>query len=329
MFVAPRAGPGPGPGPGLFRPTTFPAVLEATFAGSVRKFLGVHVLGRSQAGATHELLPYVADYAGTMLATSLPLVALALVGFLADRYGTDGPTPVVAFHAYWGFATLLAVPVAAEVSAPWLAVLGAAPLAVPAAVGAARLVAVGRHAWRRADAATVAAVGLLVLSAGGHAGAVAAADVYAAPTADSRLAQYAQPTDLDPLLANVSAATVAGEESTRGGEGTDVAYVGGDLGASLVGDARQPPVAPQWGARLPLAWYFERLELSRTSVRSADGLDELARPPPVVVATPAVSRSVERTLADRGVAYRTHRVDLALWGRSVVVFTQERPPGAE
>jgi predicted membrane-bound mannosyltransferase len=158
---------------------------------------------------------------------------------------------------------------------------------------------------------------------------VAAADVYAAPTADSRLAQYAQPTDLDPLLANVSAATVAGEESTRGGEGTDVAYVGGDLGASLVGDARQPPVAPQWGARLPLAWYFERLELSRTSVRSADGLDELARPPPVVVATPAVSRSVERTLADRGVAYRTHRVDLALWGRSVVVFTQERPPGAE
>jgi uncharacterized protein (TIGR03663 family) len=325
VFFAPRAG--SGGGPGLFRPTTLPAVLEATFVGAVRKFLGVHVLQRSQAGATHELLPYVADYGGTMLAASLPLVALALVGFLADRYGGDGPTPVVAFHAYWGFATLLAVPVAAEVSAPWLAVLGVAPLAVPAAVGAARVVSVGRRAWRRADAATVAAVGLVLLSAGGHAGAVAAADVYAAPTADSRLAQYAQPTDLDPVLANVSAATAA--DGDAAGAGSDVVYVGGDLSATVDGDARQPPVAPQWGARLPLEWYFERGELSRTSVRSADGLEEVARPPPVVVTTPADSRSVERTLGGRGVAYRTHRVDLALWGRTVVVFTRERPSTAQ
>jgi uncharacterized protein (TIGR03663 family) len=325
VFFAPRAG--SGGGPGLFRPTTLPAVLEATFVGAVRKFLGVHVLQRSQAGATHELLPYVADYGGTMLAASLPLVALALVGFLADRYGGDGPTPVVAFHAYWGFATLLAVPVAAEVSAPWLAVLGVAPLAVPAAVGAARVVSVGRRAWRRADAATVAAVGLVLLSAGGHAGAVAAADVYAAPTADSRLAQYAQPTDLDPVLANVSAATAA--DGDAAGAGSDVVYVGGDLSATVDGDARQPPVAPQWGARLPLEWYFERGELSRTSVRSADGLEEVARPPPVVVTTPADSRSVEWTLGGRGVAYRTHRVDLALWGRTVVVFTRERPSTAQ
>jgi uncharacterized protein (TIGR03663 family) len=325
VFFAPRAG--SESGPGLFRPTTLPAVLEATFAGSARKFLGVHVLQRSQAGATHELLPYVADYGGTMLAASLPLVALALVGFLADRYGGDGPTPVVAFHAYWGFATLLAVPVAAEVSAPWLAVLGIAPLAVPAAVGAARVVSVGRRAWRRADAATVAAVGLVLLSAGVHAGAVAAADVYAAPTADSRLAQYAQPTDLDPVLANVSAATAA--DGDAAGAGSDVVYVGGDLSATVDGDARQPPVAPQWGARLPLEWYFERGELSRTSVRSADGLEEVARPPPVVVTTPADRRSVERTLAGRGVAYRTHRVDLALWGRTVVVFTRERPSTAQ
>jgi uncharacterized protein (TIGR03663 family) len=311
-FYAPRAG--GGPGPGLWKLGTLPATIDAALFGSVAKFYGVFVADRSGVGATHELLPYVLDYLGTLGTVSTVLVALALAGFLLDRYRSAGPSPVVAFHAYWGFATVLFVPLAAEVRAPWLAVHAVAPLAVPAAVGAAALVRAGRRAWGRADAGTVAAVGLLLVAAGGHVGAVAAGDVYAPPAADSRVAHYAQPPagQVDALVANATAAAA-------GNDGVDVLYHGGALSTSF--DAGGPPVPPAFAARLPLAWYFEREGLRTASVATPEAVASTA--PPVVVTVPGSSDAVREALGRTGTAYRAHRYDLALWDRTVVVFVAD------
>jgi len=311
-FYAPRAG--GGPGPGLRKLGSLPATIDAALFGSVAKFYGVFVADRSGTGATHELLPYVLDYLGTLGTVSTVLVALALAGFLLDRYRSAGPSPVVAFHAYWGFATVLFVPLAAEVRAPWLAVHAVAPLAVPAAVGAAALVRAGRRAWARADAGTVAAVGLLLVAGGGHVGAVAAGEVYAPPAADSRIAHYAQPPagQVDALVANATAAAA-------GNDGVDVLYHGGALSTSF--DAGRPPVPAAFAARLPLAWYFEREGLRTASVATPEAVASTA--PPVVVTVPGSSDAVRDALGRTGTAYRAHRYDLALWDRTVVVFVAD------
>jgi uncharacterized protein (TIGR03663 family) len=308
VFYAPRAG--DGSGSGLWRPTTFPAVVEATFVGSVRKFYGVRLATRYADGATHELIPYAVDLVGVLLGAALALAAFAVVGFLRDRYADGGPRPVVAFHAYWAGAAMVALPIATEVPAPWVAVHVAAPLAIPAGAGVGALVGVFRRAVAREDAAVVAACGLVALAAVAQVGAVTADEVYGPPGADDTLVQYAQPEDLDPLLENVTAAA-------DGTAGPDVLFFGAELALVDESAASRPPVPESWGNRLPLPWYFERAGLETASATGETGLN--ASDAPVIVTRPAERSGV----AQRRPGYTVYEYDLSLWDRTVVVFVRE------
>ncbi|MFB6124114.1 MAG: flippase activity-associated protein Agl23 [Haloferacaceae archaeon] len=306
FFYAPRAG---GEGPGLWKPTTFPRVVEAAFAGTVSKFVGVRVVGRRHDG-THPILPFVRDYAEVLAAASLVVVALAVFGFLRDRYGSGESRSVVAFHAYWAGASLFVFPVVTEVSAPWVALHTLVALAVPAAAGAGALVRRGRRAAARDDAASVAAVVVLALALTGHVGAVTATNVYASPSPENPMAHYAQPADdLDPLVANVSTAIA-------GNDGTDVLFYGERFVVPYRTNDGRPPASDEWGNRLPLPWYFERIGAETDGVHGPAAFEERASLPPVVVADPSARSTLDSRLA--GYERRTYR--LALWNREVDVY---------
>ncbi len=311
FFFAPRAG---GAGPGLFNPSTFPTVLEQATFGAADSFLGVHVGYRTALSRRYgtPLLPFVTDVLNTLVRTTLPTVLLALGGFLHERY-RDGTRPLVAFAGFAAGAAVLFIPIAAPITGPWNAVHIVPLLAIPAAIGAARLVQAGRTATRAGDTARslagIVLVAALLLQAGG-----AAATAYESPQRGSPYAGYAQPADdLDPMFA-------AAERALRDNQGVDVLYVGTDLATRQEYD--RPPVADSdrssWARRLPLQWYFERLNAAVDSVPAANVVPQ--DPPPVVVTTPAQQAAVSTQLD----GYQAFELRLGLFDRAVVVFVEER-----
>lgn len=298
----------------LARPATLLSALEAGSLGAANRFLAVLVLGRHAPPYHmngHPLLPFVRGNLETLLATVLPVVALALWGFLRDRYGGRS-RPVVSFGAYWAGFSLLVFPAATEVNEPWVAIHTVVPMALPAAVGLATLWRYGRESLAAGDAMRVAAALLLLSAAGVHAGALVAGEVYDEPDAGDGLPGFAQPEpELRPVMA---AATTAMDEN----EGTDVLYVGERFLLDDESVLDRPPVSEDardaFAARLPPSWYVERAEGETASVASPD--DVPANPPPVVVTTPRHAPALE----DRLGGYERYRIDLGLTDRTVVVY---------
>jgi uncharacterized protein (TIGR03663 family) len=303
-FFAPRAG--PVGGPSLWRPTTFPGVVEAALLDPPRAVWGVWVVGREG----HAFLSGLATFVGVLAAVALPLAGLAFVAFVWDRYRDGPPRPVVTFGAVWAGAALFVVPTLAETVRPWLAVAVVVPLAIPAAAGLAGLVRWGRRAAGDERAGDVAAAALLVVALlGGTLAPVSAS--YAQPDRGTPLADYAQPADdLDGFHANLTAAV----ERAGNGDGPDVVYVGESFYVPSESDVEYPPVSDRWGNRLPFPWYVERAGATTDSVRSADNLT--ARPP-VVVAEPSERALLEDRLGDD---YAVREYRHRLWSERVVVF---------
>jgi uncharacterized protein (TIGR03663 family) len=304
FLFAPR-----GDGVSLWSPLSVPAVLTFVFGDAPARFVAVRVAARYADGVTHPLLPYVISLLSTLLTVSLPTVLLGVYGALSDRYA-GASRPVVLFFAAWAGLALVAVPTVTEVDAPWLTVHVVVPLAVPAAVGAARGLSVLRNAVAADDAATTATVLLVVVAVVAQVGGVLASDVYGAPTPESSLSGYAQPADdLDPFAANVSAVAAADTPT--------VLYYGDRFHTGQWHEADGPPVPAAWGNRLPLPWYVARAGGTATSLPSDASLPET--PPPVVVADPGAARRVDPQLQ----GYERSRYRLALWNRDVVVFTRQ------
>ncbi|QLG62140.1 flippase activity-associated protein Agl23 [Halorarum salinum] len=309
FLFAPRAG---GMGPGLYDLGTFPEVVTMAFAGSAESFSRLRVVARlapAYPGGS-EFLPAVVGYVRTLVATSWPLVALGLVGFLYERYRRDA-RGVVAFGAYFaGLGTLLFA-VASTGSEPWSVVHVLPALALP---GAVALAAGVRLLVRRADAADPARLVtvLLVVAVVAAGAGTAVGASYAAPEPGSPFSQFAQPVDdPEPMLAAAERA-MAGDA-----EGPDVVYVGEEL--DTTNEYERPPVEysdqAAWGARLPLQWYFERLDADVTSVREAGQIT--GGDPPVVVTKPAHRVAVDERLGD---GYEQFDLRLGLWNRDVVVY---------
>jgi uncharacterized protein (TIGR03663 family) len=310
FFFAPRSG--DSGGAHLWDPTTLPAVLQEAFVGAPTKFVGVWLVSRSRDEAGHVLLGFVSHYAELLLATTLPLVVLAAAVALADRYWDGAPRPLLAFAVYWFGVALVVFPIATETQVPWVLVHLTLPLSFPAAVAVGWLVRRGTRAYTHDRAGTLLAI-VLVISAVGAATGAAAATAYETPDRTQPMVDYAQPgSDLDPLVADVSAAIA-------GNDGTDVLYYGPEL--HLAGDAPadRPPVPAEWGDRLPLAWYFERLGAETDSVADEQALADRGAIPPVVVA----DRSHRATLSATLDGYDATEYDLALWDRTVVVFVRQ------
>ncbi|KTG10232.1 hypothetical protein AUR64_11660 [Haloprofundus marisrubri] len=309
VFYAPRAG--DDESVGLWNLSTLPATVESAFLGSFRKFWSVRVDYRETNG--HELLPYLVDYAELLVTVSLPVLALAVGAFFYDRYLTGGRRPLLHFFGFWAALSLLLVPMLAEQFAPWLAVHTVTALTLPAALGIATLARVGRTGLERDRAVRVGAVALVSLVLVAQVGGVVATNVYGQPGPDDDLAQYAQPSQpLEPMLENASAAM----ERTNG---PDVVYVG-DAFYTLNADSdRQPPVSDAWGNRLPLPWYFERLDARQTSVENPNELVMVTGEPAVVV----TDRETRSQVARRLEGYESTRYELGLWNREVFVFVKQ------
>lgn len=313
LVFAPRGG---GIEPGLWNPATLPAAVSFAFVDAPERFVALRFTARLTPPADgNSFLPAVAGYVRTLAVTAWPALAFGLVGFLRDRY-SSGTRGVVAFGAYAAGFGLLAFPIASMGVEPWTAVHVVPLLALPGAVGLAWVARGLRSRATASDPAWLVAV-LLVVSAGLVGYGATTAGVYADPEPGSEFAQFAQPSDdLDPMLAAAEAAI----DDSGGSAGADVAYVGDRLDTER--EYALPPVAAAdrdaWGARLPLQWYFERMDAETTSVRTVAEFGSDA--PPVVVTTPDRRVTVNTNLGD---GYRQYDLRLGLWDRQVVVFVEQ------
>ena len=322
FFYAPRGGATEAPGLwAVFgNPAGFPITVEEALAGSWESFMGTWGRGQHQ---RHAYMPYLIDYLERMSTGAIVTVVFAVVGFVADRYATDGPRDLVALGFYWGVATLLGYPVITDIKAPWGTVHAIVPLAIPAAVGLGLLYRWGRDAVtdRQTIQATLAVV-IAVLIVGWTAGV--AYDVnYPASDAERNRAfvHWTQPgNDLRWTLEQIERVSAANDD------GPDVLFYGSrrpnnrDEKLFYVpneSDNLQPPAGSGWYDRLPLPWYLERYGASVTSTSpDARPHQALEDPPPVVIAFSWDADEVKPYLGGY-VAYR-HR--FKLWGQDVVVF---------
>jgi uncharacterized protein (TIGR03663 family) len=297
-------------GADLWTPATAPAAVEAALLEAPRSFYTVRVLGRQ--GRGHELLPYLQAHVETLLGASLAVVALAAIGFLADRYGRGPSRSLVAFGGYWAAVSVFVFPVVAEESGPWLTVHTVVPALLPAAAAVGTLVRYVARSLDRDDAVD-AAVGLLLLMAvGGQMGATVAGAAYGPTTAANPLVHDAQPgDDLDPFVADVSAAI-------EGNEGVEVLFYGSTFVPAGDTGTDRPPVGSAFGNRLPLSWYLERLGADTEGVRDPEALSEMGETPPVVIA----DRSQRPTLDARLPNHEASVYRLSLWNRDVVVYVR-------
>ena len=155
------------------------------------------------------LLPYTTFFLRTLLAGAAVTVVFGIAGFLLDRYRDGGSRDLVAFCGYWGLASVLVYPVVMYGMGPWHAVHVAVPLAMPAAVALSLVYRWGRDAVTDRRAVPAALAVLVLTGAAGTAVGAAVTTSYHSPASpDNGLVQSGQPgTDLDPALAQVSAAT--------------------------------------------------------------------------------------------------------------------------
>jgi uncharacterized protein (TIGR03663 family) len=334
-FYAPRVG-ADAAGVGL------DAALRTGDLGMLADVVGEATLGSwerfesSWAGSNkrdHAYLPYLGSFVETLLVGSGALVALALVGFLADRYSDDGPRDVVALGFYVGAASVFGYPIIEDIEAPWVTVHAVVALAIPAAVGAALLYRRGRAALADNDWTGTTIAALVLLLVAGQVAVVGAEKVYLDPAAgENELVQFAQPAgDFRPTLEAM--ATLAARE-----EGTDVLLYGETIVDGNRGDRREPACS-KWFAALPFPWYTERADMQVACAANESQLDGIESMPPVVLTydtTPNDGTSDARDLDrldgyDRG-TYRSRtnqdNVTVFLDQSALAEARSDGPPGA-
>ena len=297
-------------------PGAIPDVVAAATLGSFKVFSCQWVGGAVEGGNAY--LPFFADLALTVGYGAGALSVLALIGFVADRYGDTGPRDLTMFAFYWGAASLVGYPIITDIKAPWAAVHVVLPLAIPAAVGAALIFRWGTEALADDDTVSVAlAFGLLLLVTGQIAGA-AVYTSYAAPQSrDNELVQYAQPEGrMHPTLDRMAQLAATNEQ------GPDVLLYG-DYFVDGDSDATRNPACAKWFNSLPLPWYWQKGEMDIACANSTNNLNQTLseNPPPVVIVRAADRDKVARRIGDN---YVTRQYLLRSFDTETVFFLRRR-----
>ena len=281
---------------------------KMVFGEPVAAFLGVRIMSRPPT----EFIPVVGDGVTTVIITAGPLLAVALLGFLADRYRSlEAPRSVVAFSAIWGGLGLITYPLVAGSPGPWITVHMVTPLAIPSAVGLSVLVSYARRAVAHGDSARLAVAVIILASVGIHSG-LTVATAYGDVDSRDQLTHPAQPVeDLDSLGAEIGAAVRDQQQDTA-----RIIWVGESVHSDA--NLQVPPLVAQsdrtaFARRLPLAYYIER---TAASVSSSPTGDDLEGDPTVVIATPSEADSVATRLPN----HRRQSIQTAASGREFVIF---------
>ncbi len=300
FFYAPRGGGYGGyvsdHGVGLWRslellvfeanPSMFLAVLEQATVGTVDTF------ANSTWSEPHgnDYITFFSHFVNTLREGAVVVVALSVVGFLYDRYASDGARPVVAMAFYWGAVSVFGYPMATDIRAAWVTTHAIAPLAIPAAVGLGLIWRWGEEAFVDEDGAGVAIAMILLLLLAAFVGVSAYGQVYETPQeGDNQLVQYAQTSSTD--MKAVLNGPVS--DAAAGNEGVDVVFYGQEFNSNDEAAAKTPAAAGGgWFDRLPFAWYFEihqdRMGDDGFAVNSTADPEDFARTdperlPPVVI----------------------------------------------
>ncbi|WP_336034394.1 flippase activity-associated protein Agl23 [Halobacterium yunchengense] len=310
-------------------PTRLPGVVAAGSVGAWSEFWGTWGVGGA-ASRDHSYVSFLFDAVRTLGAASLMLCALAVVGFLAERYAAEDPRDFVQFAAYWGIASVVVYPAATDISGVWSVTHAVVPLAVPAAVGVRVVVDRGRSAYADGDTVSVALAAVVLVAAAGQMGAVTAETSYLMPQDDeNELVQFGQPaSDMRPTLDRI-------ERVAPRNDGTDVLYYGSHFQAPADTDTTDPASVADtnWFHRLPLPWYTERagaetasttrLREPATDAAAANATTVEGTEAPVVIARAEHYDEVAPLLD----GYESRTYELTSYNTVFVVFVDENAPG--
>ncbi|WP_459192393.1 flippase activity-associated protein Agl23 [Halosimplex sp. J119] len=313
FFYAPRGQTSVGPslGAALSDPTLLPELVRTATVGAAESLWGIWVGGSHQ---RHPYLPYLADYLSTLRHGGLAVCALAVVGFVADRYRPDGPSDLVSLAFYWGAVSVLGYPLVTDIKAPWAAIHAVVPLAIPAAVGLGLFVRWGREAFAEGDRVSAGLAILVVCLVTAHVATAALGGVYLTDHGeDNQFVQYAQPDGLQSTMRRLDSAASAHD-------GTDVVLYGDYFVTAPGATGPRRPACASWQNVLPLPWYFERANATVTCADSTDELEQSVQRarPPLVVARGGDTSSASEALAD----YQSQTHLLRAWDTRVRFFVR-------
>lgn len=310
-------------------PTMFLAVVEQATAGTVQTFMD----GPWSEPSNNPYITFFSHFVETLRQGAVVVVALSVVGFVYDRYASDGARPLVALAFYWGVVSVFGYPIATDIRAPWVTTHAVAPLAIPAAVGLGLIWRWGEDAFVDEDGVGVAIAMALLLLLAAFVGQSAYTQVYQTPQSqDNQLVQYAQTSspDMKTLLNGPVS------DAAEGNDGVDVVFYGNDFNSNDESAARTPAEAGGgWFDRLPFAWYFEVKQHSMGddgfAVNSTADPDAFARTdesrlPPVVIALADESyygsRATESDITEHLEGYRRFEVQRYNYRSAVAVYVR-------
>jgi predicted membrane-bound mannosyltransferase len=299
------------------QPAAFPGFVVDTLVGVGQEYaswFGASTQpGCNQSNVVDGYICFLGRYLRVMLFNAPVLGVLAVVGFLAERYGRRNSRNLVMAAGYIGLVSVAGYPLGTDIFGAWIVVHAVVVLAIPAAVGVGLLYRWGREAAATGDdSGRFLAVALLVFLAL-SAGLVTTNATYVNHSGDGNvLVQYAQPAD------DMRPATGAIREIAPAHDGpVDVAFYNSSLAPNSLGLVRPPggverdpvvgnptpfntfrPVCTQWGNTLPLNWYVVASGANATCYHDADDLATGPDPPPVIVTLPGDVRVPEDRLSE-------------------------------
>jgi uncharacterized protein (TIGR03663 family) len=320
FFYAPRS-PDPslvGFWEGLTNPTQFPTMVERTVddvvTGYEYWFGGSTEPNCSKDNLIEGYLCFLGRSLESLAQYALPLMTLAVAGFLAERYTRANARWLVLFAGYWGFVSVLGYPLGTDIYGAWIMVNALVPLTIPAGVGLAMVVRWARDALH-ADAIRFGLAAFVVFLVVGQMAVALSTGVYLNDTGeDNTLVQYAQPAD------DFRPAFEALEGRTATHEGADVLFVGSEYTRSSPRDEGIEPLCTSISDTLPLQWYVEMHDATGACAESADDAETMLvrnGSDPIVVVAPA---SMENDLAPTLDGYDARTAGLRTYGSQAVFF---------
>jgi uncharacterized protein (TIGR03663 family) len=307
-------------------PTLFPDLFDRTLDDVVEGY-GYWFGGTTDAGCRKDniidaYLCFLGQEVHAMAQSALALTLMAVVGFLAERWGRVRSRSVVLFCAYWGFVSVIGYPLGTDIANAWIAVNALVPLALPAGVGIALVVDSARDALH-ADSVRFGITAFVLVLIGGYMAASAAGYVYLNDTSeDNELVQYAQPADdFRPSMEVL-------EERAADHEGVDVLLVGNSYVRDSPRNGGIEPRCSSIGDVLPLQWYIDAYDATGDCIQDADTavqrLEDGDVDPLVVIAPNTLETDLAPTL--EGYDADTHR--LRVYGSETVFFSERASDGS-